>query len=56
MGVSATVAIVVLGAIGIGIWRHRQVAPPTAVTAEPAMAAAPAPDLSALVAEAKREL
>jgi TRAP transporter 4TM/12TM fusion protein len=41
----------------IGIWRHRQIAPPkAAVPQEPAAAAPEARDLSKLVAEARREI
>ena len=57
MGVSAAVAVVVLAAIVVGIWRHRQIAPPKTVGAEPAASAVtPSGDLSALIAEAKREI
>jgi hypothetical protein len=53
--VSAAVAIAVVVALVLGIWRHRIIAPP--MTAAPAEAAATSPDaLTPLLAEATREV
>jgi TRAP transporter 4TM/12TM fusion protein len=53
--VSAAVAIVVLVALVLGVWRHRIIAPP--MRAAPAEAAATSPDaLAPLIAEARREV
>ncbi len=55
--VAIAAAVVVVPCSLVGIWRHRQIAPPaSAAQPEEVAAAAPAADLSKLVAEAKREL
>jgi TRAP transporter 4TM/12TM fusion protein len=57
IAISAAVSVVVLAAIVVGIWRHRQVAPPRGIPSEaPETAAVASGDLSALVAEAKRDI
>ena len=54
---SITLAVVVLGAIAVGIWRHQQISPPEPGTVpEVADEASQSGDLAALVAEAKREV
>ena len=56
MGVSATVAVVVVVATGFGIFKHRQIAPPkTAVVAAP-IEGATTEGLAPLLAEAKRDI
>ena len=53
---STAVAVVVLAAIGVGIWRHRQIAPPKTVPAPGPAPGGPSGDLSPILAEAKREV
>jgi TRAP transporter 4TM/12TM fusion protein len=55
MQVSALVSAGVAVCIAVGIWRHRKIASPKAIATEPT-GLAPSGDLSALVAEAKREI
>jgi hypothetical protein len=53
--VSAAVAIAVVVALVLGIWRHRIIAPP--IAAVPSEAAAASPDAAApVLAEARREV
>jgi TRAP transporter 4TM/12TM fusion protein len=53
--VSAAVAVAVVVALVLGIWRHRIIAPP--IAAAPAEAAATSPEaLAPLIAEARREV
>jgi hypothetical protein len=56
--VAAAVVVVVLPAIVIGIWRHRQIAPirPEPDVMETNADAAPKGDLSALMTEGRREI
>jgi hypothetical protein len=53
--VSAAVAVAVVVALVLGIWRHRIIAP--SIAAAPAEAAATSPEaLAPLIAEARREV
>jgi hypothetical protein len=52
--VSAAVAVVLVPALIVGIWRHGIVAPPKALAA-PEAPSQPSGDLAALAAEAKRD-
>jgi TRAP transporter 4TM/12TM fusion protein len=56
--VSATVAVIVVLALGIGIWRHQIIAPPKTapVPADIASAPTPAGDLAPVLAEARRDV
>jgi TRAP transporter 4TM/12TM fusion protein len=54
--VSATVAVVVLAAVGFGLWRHRIIAPPKTAVAAAAETAASPEALAPLLAEARRDL
>jgi TRAP transporter 4TM/12TM fusion protein len=54
--VSAAVAVVVLAAVGVGLWRHRIIAPPKTAVAAPAETAASPEALAPLLAEARRDL
>ena len=56
MAVSAAVAVVVLLATGLGIWRHSVVAPPKTPLRAPQSAAPSLDELSPLLAEARREV
>jgi TRAP transporter 4TM/12TM fusion protein len=52
--VAWTTAMVVVAALAVGIWRHRQIAAP--MTAAPAELGKQAPDVSGVLAEARREI
>jgi TRAP transporter 4TM/12TM fusion protein len=54
--VSAAVAVVVLAAVGFGLWRHRIIAPPKTAVAAPAETAASPEALAPLLAEARRDV
>ena len=54
--VSAAVAVVVLAAVGFGLWRHSIIAPPKTAVAAPAETAASPEALAPLLAEARRDL
>jgi TRAP transporter 4TM/12TM fusion protein len=56
MAVSAAVAVVVLLATGVGIWRHSVVAPPKTPLRAPQSAAPALDELSPLLAEARRDI
>jgi TRAP transporter 4TM/12TM fusion protein len=56
MTVSAAVAVVVLLATGLGIWRHSVVAPPKTPLRAPQSAAPSLDELSPLLAEARRDI
>jgi TRAP transporter 4TM/12TM fusion protein len=56
MAVSAAVAVVVLLATGVGIWRHSVVAPPKTPLRAPQSAAPSLDELSPLLAEARRDI
>ena len=56
MAVSAATAVVVFAAVVLGIWQHRLIAAPKAVAKAEASPAAPSPDLSKLVTEARRDV
>jgi len=57
MKMSAAVALIVAPAIGVGIWRHNQIAPPKTFATGPAeITRAPAGDLAPVLAEAKRDI
>jgi TRAP transporter 4TM/12TM fusion protein len=56
MTVSAAVAVVVLLATGLGIWRHSVVAPPKTPLRAPQSAAPSLNELSPLLAEARRDI
>jgi TRAP transporter 4TM/12TM fusion protein len=56
MAVSAAVAVVVLLATGVGIWRHSVVAPPKTPLRAPQSAAPSRDELSPLLAEARRDI
>src|SRR5262249_52850287 len=54
--VSMAAAAVVIPFALFGIWRHQRIAPPKTLAPQEPAAAAPAGDLSKLVAEATREI
>jgi hypothetical protein len=54
--VSATVAALVLAAIIVGIWRHRQIAPEKTAAGADRSGRAPSGDLAPILAEAKRDV
>ena len=54
--VSAAVAVAVVAALVLGIWRHRIIAPPKTAAARREATAASAEELAPLLAEAKREV
>jgi TRAP transporter 4TM/12TM fusion protein len=57
MRTSAAISAILTLAIGVGIWRHNQIAPPKAFAAAgPETAAASAGDLEPVLAEAKRDI
>jgi TRAP transporter 4TM/12TM fusion protein len=56
MTMSTIAAALVAPAFGIGLWRHRLIAAPKAVTQPVEGPAAPSADLSRLVVEARREI
>jgi TRAP-type uncharacterized transport system fused permease subunit len=56
MGWSATAAAILVPAIALGIWRHRIIAAPKAITRPAEGPAAPSADLSKLVVEARRDI
>jgi TRAP transporter 4TM/12TM fusion protein len=53
---AAMIAIVVLAAIGVGIWRHRQIAPPKSAPASGPVPGGPSGDLAPVLAEARRDI
>jgi TRAP transporter 4TM/12TM fusion protein len=55
MGTSALVGVVVAAALIVGVWQHRQVAPPKSFEAGQ-QPAGPAGDLAPVLAEAKRDI
>jgi TRAP transporter 4TM/12TM fusion protein len=56
MKTSASVAVVVMLAVVVGIWRHIQIAPTTYAIADAESGAAPSGDLAPVLASAKRDI
>ena len=56
MKTSAAVAVVVAAALVVGIWRHRQIAPPKSFAPHSVGPAPPSGDLAPVLAEAKRDI
>jgi TRAP transporter 4TM/12TM fusion protein len=56
MMMSAIAAALVVPAFAVGIWRHRQVAPPKAAMQQAEGPSTPSADLSKLVVEARRDI
>ena len=56
MKMSASVAVVVMLAVVVGIWRHIQLAPKTYAITDAETAAAPSGDLAPVLASARRDI
>ncbi len=56
MTTSAAVSVIVAAAVGVGMWRHRQIAPPKTFTPSTAEVVQPTGDLAPVLAEAKRDI
>jgi TRAP transporter 4TM/12TM fusion protein len=55
-GIATAAGAVTLAALALGIWRHRQIAPPKKAPPRPGDAASTSPDDAALLVEARRDI